>query len=140
MMRYRIAAVIVVGAAWFSLAQIDEITGFRVPEYDEDGNLKSQIYGDFAKIRDDDRIEITNLKIEMYNDDEIDILVTAPHCLYDQKSRRAHSESRVRIARDNTVITGEDFSWDMKEQRFVILKNAKVVLKNLRNRMDEGAL
>lgn len=140
MMKYRIAAGVLVGAAWFSLAQIDEIAGFRVPEYDENGNLKSQIYGDFAKIRDNDQIEITNLKIEMYRDGAIDILVTAPHCIYDQKSNRAHSESRVRIARDNTVITGEHFSWDMKEQHFVILKNAKVVLKNLRNRMDEGEL
>lgn len=138
MNKRRLLIVALLAMVYVRFGQTQEITKFRVPEYDETGRLKSQIYGDLAKVRGDDSVEITRLKIEFYRNEEVDILVTAPHCVYYQKDGRARSDSSVRIARDQTVITGEDFSWDMKKQQFVIRKKARVVLKDLNRRMNHG--
>ncbi|MCK5676670.1 MAG: hypothetical protein KAH99_06605, partial [Verrucomicrobia bacterium] len=48
-----------------------EISGFRVPDYDEQGKLRAQLYGEHAKVREGGEVEITNLKIEMYKDGEV---------------------------------------------------------------------
>ena len=50
-------------------AQVQTVTGFRVPDYDEDNNLKSQLFGDFAKVLPNGVIEITQLKIDFYGDE-----------------------------------------------------------------------
>ena len=48
-----------------------EVSGFRVPDYDEQGELRAQLYGEHAKVLDEGEVEITNLKIELYQDGEI---------------------------------------------------------------------
>jgi hypothetical protein len=44
----------------------------------------------------------------------------------------------VRIARDNMVVTGQGFEWNNKDQRLVILGDAKVVLKEAQRSIEEG--
>jgi len=114
------------------------VTGFRVPEYDENNNLKSQLFGDFAKVLPDGVIEITQLKIDFYQDGEVGMTVTAPKCIYHQKKGIAESDSDVRISRENMVVTGTGFRWSNKEENFQILNDAKVVLRNVREQMDSG--
>src|SRR5512136_2849665 len=82
------------------------VTGFRVPEYDSENKLKSQLFGDFAKILPDGVIEITQLKIDFYSDGKINMTVTAPRCTYKQKEGMAESDSDVRITREDMVVTG----------------------------------
>lgn len=137
-MKHRFAIVTVLATVFLVYGQIDEITQFRVPEYDENGQMESQIFGDYAKIIDDSNIDITGLRIEFYDGDDVDILVTAPHCLYNRARGQAESDSSVRIARDNTVITGADFSYSMEAQQFVIRKNARVVFRNIKSTMETG--
>lgn len=136
-----VAVLIAVSAvAAFAFENVGQtVTGFRVPEYDESNNLKSQLFGDFAKVLPDGVIEITGLKIEFYQDGEVGMTVTAPNCRYDQKGGRAESESDVRIARENMVVTGVGFQWVGKDEQFKILNKAKVVLKNARTQMETGA-
>jgi hypothetical protein len=115
------------------------VSGFRLPEYDEQNNLKSELIGEFAKVLPDGVIEITQLKIDFYNDGKVDMTVTAPKCTYKQQEGTAVSDSEVRIARDNMVVTGVGFAWSGHDERFEIFKNAKVVLKGARKGMDTGA-
>ncbi len=114
------------------------VSGFRLPEYDEQNNLKSELIGEFAKVLPDGIIDITQLKIDFYNDGKVDMTVTAPQCTYKQQEGTAVSDSAVRIARDNMVVTGEGFSWNGHDERFEIFKNAKVVLKGVRKGLDTG--
>jgi hypothetical protein len=115
------------------------VTGFRVPEYDAESRLKSELFGDFAKVLPDGVIEITRLKIDFYSGDKVTMTVTAPGCTYHQKQGKAESDGDVRIVRDNMDVTGVGFSWSGRDERFKIFSQVKVVLKEVRRRIETGA-
>jgi hypothetical protein len=114
------------------------VTGFRVPDYDAEGHLKSELFGELARVLPDGVIEISQLKIDVYNKDRVDMTVTAPKCAYNQKDGLAKSDSDVRISRENMVVTGVGFTWNGQSQRFEILNQAKVVLKDAHRQVDTG--
>jgi hypothetical protein len=121
-----------------ALAQMKEISGFKVPDYDEQNNLKSQLSGDKALIGAGDEIEIINVKIETFKADEVDLTITSPHCLYNRARKTVQSPSRIRIERDNMVITGEDYRYDSNGEVFEIRKDVKVVLTDVAGRNPLG--
>ncbi len=128
-------------AGGVALAQMmkDEVAGnFRVPEYDREGNLKSQLLGESARMISKDMVEVSNFKIELFKDGQIETRVTAPHCVYNLRTKNALSPHSVRIMRGDAVITGTSFSYDAAYQRFVIETNAKVVLRNARKNIKDA--
>ena len=122
--------------------QNQQVTGFRVPTYDAKNNLTSQMFGDTATILADGRVDITELRMEFYSgtasNRQIEMRVTSPRCVYNRNSGSATSDAPVRIARDNMVVTGNGFEWNNKEQRLVILRDSKVVLKEAQRSIEEG--
>ncbi|MCX6997580.1 MAG: LPS export ABC transporter periplasmic protein LptC [Kiritimatiellaeota bacterium] len=128
-------------AAWLARAQntdFQSVAGVRIPSYDEQGRLKSQMFGDLAKSLPDGHIEITGLKIEFYEGTQVNLRVTAPLCLFDRARNTAQSEGPVRITRDNMVITGTGFQFNKQDDRFKILSQAKVVLKETQRGLSKG--
>ena len=127
-----LAAGVWVGSAQNADQQV--ITGFRVPEYDDQGRMKSQLFGDFAKIPMAGPIEVHQLKYEFYNESstQADMRITAPLCFYDRDHGEASSDGAVRIARDDMVITGVGFNFSRTSERMVIHNQVKVVLKGVR--------
>lgn len=121
-----------VAGAWAQMQPGMEAGGFRLPDYAEDGTLKSQLFGEYARALSNDLIEIRGLRIEMYKDGQVETRVTSPHCLYDHVRQAAGSTSSVRITRGEVVITGDDYAYSPKRQRFEIHTNARVVLSNVR--------
>lgn len=137
---YALALVLVFGVAgWAEDSGTQTVAGFRVPEYDENNQLKSQLFGDFAKVLPDGIIEITQLKIDFYSEGKVEMTVTAPKCTYKQKEGKAESDTDVRITREDMVVTGNGFAWNGRDEKFEIFKDAKVVLKGARKQMAEGA-
>lgn len=139
------AAVLLLLAAWAHAQQagdVQQVTGFRVPSYDDEGNLTSQMFGDTARIMPDGLVEITELRMEFYSgggtNRDTEMRVTSPKCLYDRGRGSATSDAPVRIARDNMVVTGVGFTWNGKDERLRILKDSKVVLKDVKRSMKEG--
>lgn len=116
-------------ASDFHLGQNTEMRGFRVPDFDDEGKLTSEILGEFARVRNQ-KIDITGLNIEFYSyvDDQrkVDMTVTAPRCDFDQKRGTAQSDSDVRIERENMVVTGIGFEFDSTKRRFRIFNQARV--------------
>lgn len=112
------------------------VTGFRVPRYNEDGQLEAILFGDRATAVSDHLVDITNLRIETLSGDEVDMRATAPICRFDQRSGVATSESDIRITRNNVVITGQGFRWDAATARFEIHRNARVVIRGRRSALD----
>ncbi len=108
------------------------VGGFRLPEYADDGTLKSQVFGEFAQSLSNGLIEIQGLRVEMYQGEAVETRVTSPHCLYDRVRGSAGSTSSVRITRGEAVITGDDYRYMPKRQRFEIHTNARVVLRDVR--------
>jgi hypothetical protein len=106
-----------------------EISGFRVPDYDEQGQLRAQLYGEHAKVLEKGVVEITNLKIEMYKDGEVAMTVFSPHCFFNMETKQARSEGRVLIESGLMTIVGRGFTWSAVAGRFEILHDSKVLVK-----------
>lgn len=117
-------------AATMVYAEMKEITGFNIPDYDEKNNLESQLSGAKARFLTDDRIEIDALKIESFDNGKVEMTVTSPHCIYHRDAKKAESESSIRIERENMVITGSDYEYNSGKELFKIQKDVKVVLAN----------
>jgi len=115
------------------------IKGFRVPNYDDEGVMTSQIFGEFAKINPDGNIEITELRLEFYSHEgeerKTDMTVTSPHCFFNRNRGMAVSDSEVRISRDEFVVTGKGFTFNNEKQELRILSDSKVVVMGAQKRM-----
>lgn len=103
--------------------------GFRIPEYDDQGQLRAQLYGEYARGLDGGEVEITNLKIEMYKEGQVTMTVFSPHCFFNRDTRQAHSDGRVLIESDSMTVAGRGFTWSAKAGRFEILHDSKVLVK-----------
>lgn len=111
-------------------AQIEgqAVTGFRLPEYDADGKLTQQLYGETATFLPDGIIQLTGLKIEIFSEGEVSARITSPLCAYDPERKRAASQDHVRIVVEKGVLTGDGFAWNGENQQFQIFRNVKVTL------------
>lgn len=116
---------------------VTTITGFNVPEYDRDGRLKSQVFGDMAEVMPDNTVRITNLRIEGYKEGVVFMELTSPLCVYDQNTKIATSESAVRIEQEKVVVTGTGFDWDSTREKMLIKSNVQVILRNVKDDIDQ---
>ncbi len=113
---------------WAQAPEAGIITDFRVPEFDPNGVLKSEIFGEQAEPLLDDKIRITGLRIVMYKNRAVESTLTSSHCTIDRKDRSAFSNAEVKIIRGNVVVTGKGFRWDSANQRIEILNNFHMVM------------
>ncbi len=116
--------------------QRNEIRGFEIPEFDDEGRLKMRIRGERAILLPQDRYDIFNLVLEFYRDGKLDTRVESPRCLYDRAAGTGVSEEKVRIEMNDMTITGEDYEVDRNRERFVIRRNARVELFRVNERFD----
>lgn len=121
--------------------QNQQVTGFRVPSYDDQNNLTSTMFGESAMIMPDGKVDITDLRLEFYSgvatNRQIEMRVTSPRCMYDRNTGSATSDAPVRLARDNMVVTGVGFQWSSREEKLFIEKDAKVVFNDIKRSMRE---
>ena len=133
-----------VWVAWAQNADFQSGTGVRIPEYDEQGHLKSLMFCDLVKSLPDGNIEITGLKVEFYEGTQVTMRVMAPLCIFDRARNTAQSEgpagTSVAVGRGRMVVTGTGFLFNNKDERFKILKDVKVVLKGGRRELNQGML
>ncbi len=106
-----------------------EISGFRVPDYDDEGELRAQLYGGHATVLEGGVVEITNLKIELYREGQVAMTVFAPHCFFNMETREAQSEGRVLVESEMMTVVGRGFTWSAEAGRFEILHKSKVLVK-----------
>lgn len=130
----KLLSILLVAMACIGHAQQDigagmKISGFRVPDYDDEGQLRAQLFGEHAEVLEQGEVEITNLKIVMYKDGEIVMTVFSPHCFFNMETRQARSEGRVLIESGLMTLVGRGFTWSAEAGRFEILHDSKVLVK-----------
>ena len=112
------------------------LPGGKVPSYNDQGVMTSQIFGDSARVLPNGDVEIESLRMEFYShqgDDRIvDMTVTSPQCFYNRARGIVISDSDVRISRQELVVTGKGFSWNNEKQELKIMSESKVVLRGAR--------
>jgi len=137
----RLLVILIVAIALISSAQEIgvgmEIRGFRVPDYDDEGHMRAQLFGGYAVILENSEVQITNIKIEIYQKGRVAMIAYAPRCFYSPKRNEAYSNERVLIEMGPVVLVGRGFVWSAKGGRFEILNDARVVVKNAGEKLKE---
>ena len=125
-----LAAAMLLGSAAAAGARLagQTVKGFRLPEYDEDGKIKQQLYGQTATFLADGIIQLTGLKIELFRKGEVTARIYSSLCAYDPERKRAASQQDIRVVTEKAVLTGEGFAWNGETEQFQIFRNARVVL------------
>jgi len=106
------------------------IEKFEVPQRDEDGNLKWKLIGERAVIRPDGMMDIQNARAEFYTTNKLDMVFSSPTCRLDRANNHAVTQDRVRIDRENMVLTGIGGEWNGDTSSMVIRSNVCVIITN----------
>jgi hypothetical protein len=123
-----------------------EVVGVRSPYYDDEGVLQAQLYGEYAKVLEGGKADITNLRIDIYQDGEVTMTVFAPQCFtrveesQGKKILTAHSDGIVLIEMEQMTISGRGFRFTSKNNRFEIMNDSKVLVRESFKNMKEISL
>ncbi|NNJ71491.1 MAG: hypothetical protein HKP10_09435, partial [Kiritimatiellales bacterium] len=113
------------------------------PYYDDEGNLQAQLYGGYAKVLENGLADVTNLRIDVYQNDRVALTIFAPHCFTQvvggdgAKSLIVFSDGDVLIEMTEMSIIGQGFRFSSTDNRFEILRDSKVLLKESARKMEE---
>ena len=102
-----------------------EVTQFRLPDYNPDGTLKSEMIGELAVI-DGAVITIRNLRVELYEGGQLVTSFWGESCRYDNKTGKLTSDYPVRVIRSGLVIAGEGLDWNKGETVVTVRRNVRV--------------
>ncbi len=107
-----------------------EISGFRVPEYDAQGVMTSQLFGDRAEMEGGGEVKITGLRVEFYKAGKTVVTVTSPYCFYNQKTREAHSDAPVAADMERLKMTGRGFLLQASNSTVRVFDDSRVSIKD----------
>ena len=111
-----------------------------LPSVDDNGVLKSQVFGSSAVLRRNQHVEVENLQADIFDGGTTDITITAATCLYKPKPRQVTSEAEVRLERENVLITGRGFRWQEAHGCVEIFNDVTVVIQNIDDLTGKVAL
>lgn len=108
----------------------------KFPEYDrKTGRVKSLLMGDAAKPHGPGQVLVTGARLEtyVYEGDRriVDLIIEAPSCLFNFRTRVASSEGRMKAFRaDRTaLLEGTGFEWQQRTSRLIIKRQARTEMK-----------
>ena len=107
-----------------------EMSVFRVPEYDNQGNMTAQLFGKHAEVRMGGEIKIDQLHLEFYQTGEKFVTIESPYCFYDSQKREAYSDEAVSAVADKIDVKGRGFVWKPAMHSVQIFNDVHVVLEN----------
>jgi lipopolysaccharide export system protein LptA len=110
-----------------------------VPEYDDQGVMTSQLFGDRAEMQGGGEIKITGLRVEVYKDGETMATVTAPHCFYNQKTKEAHSDAPIAVDLEQLALRGRGFVLKSEDNSVRVFDECVVTIKDLMGQVNAEA-
>ena len=119
-----------------------EVAGIRVPYYEDDGELRAQLYGGYAKLLENEVADVSNLRIDVYDEGDVIMTIFAPQCFTridesgGQKMLVVYSDGDVLIDMAQMSIAGKGFRFTSDENRFEILSESRVLIKEGAREMD----
>lgn len=103
------------------------VKGIKIPYYGEDGQLQMQFMAEVATKIDDKNIEMSNLKIDIYDDDRDKFYVEMPSSVFNLDSR-VLTGTNVRIKRDDFDIVGDEGEFLIKTKFGKLTGNVKMII------------
>jgi len=120
-----------------------ELSGFRVPEYDNQGNMTAQLFGKHAEVRAGGEVKIERLHLEFYQAGAKFVTIESPFCFYNSQKREAYSDEAVSAVADKIQVTGRGFNWNPSNHNVRVFNDVHVVMENagsLKNSLLSGGL
>ncbi|MDK2857959.1 MAG: lipopolysaccharide export system protein LptA [Verrucomicrobiota bacterium] len=116
-----------------------EISGFRVPEYDAQGNMTSQVFGDRAEMEQGDEVKITGLRIKFYKQDETVMDVVSPLCFYNQRTKEARSDEIVEADMDRMHLHGRGFLLKSDKETIQVMNDSRMTIQDIMQEVEPSA-
>jgi len=120
----------------------DGIEGFNVPFYDEDNVRQANLYCGYAKLLDNELVDVTNIRIDVYDEGKVIMTIYAPQCFasidqaVNEKMLKVHSEGDVLIEMEQMSIVGKGFRFSSEQNKFEILSDSRVLIRESARSMD----
>ncbi len=108
-----------------------EISGFRVPDYDAQGVMTSQLFGDRAVAQGGGKVKINGVRMEFYKEGKTFMEVTSPYCTFDQKTREATSDAPIAADMEGVRVRGRGFVLKSGDRKVRILNDSKVIIDDV---------
>lgn len=93
--------------------------------------MEAMMTGKEARVISANRTEISDLKIELYDNNEVTTVITSPKADYWRTDNRLSTRSTVSISRKDMDITSQSMEWDYKTKQGTLRHQVKVVLHNI---------
>ena len=133
----RLTLILLAPVAYSQMAGL-EISEFRVPEYDAQGVMTSQLFGDLAVMGSNSIVNITGLRIEFYKDSNTVMKVTSPYCFYNQKTREAQSDAPVAADMERMHVRGQGYFLKPGDNTVRILNESRVTIEGIAQKAKEN--
>lgn len=115
-----------------------QVDGIRVPEFNADGTLKSEFFGDSARPLENGLVELTNLRLNFYKDGRLNGFILTPRCIYDKNAKLVFSNADVTMRQGEILISGTGFRWFQETQIVEILNRCSLIVNNAHIWADKG--
>jgi hypothetical protein len=102
---------------------------FEFPAY-QDGKLKYTLYATEAKGVTLNRADTSDLKIQIYDNGAVTTTITSPRADLFVGEQRMRTKNTVQIERSDMTATSQECDFNVKDKKFVMRNNVKVVLKH----------
>lgn len=110
---------------------------FVFPSY-QAGVLKYTLFATEARGITLNRAEATDLKIDVYDNGAVTTTITSPRADLIVTEQKMRTKNTVQIERDDMRATSQNCEFNVKEKKFVMTTNVKVVLKHFDLSMGPG--
>jgi hypothetical protein len=106
------------------------IKNFSMPQTDANGAITSMTMGDEAHVISANRTEIRNMKIDLYEGNDVTTVIQSPRCDLWKSINRLRTREGVIIKRPNMEITAQTMDWECADRRGVLRQNVRVIMQD----------
>lgn len=120
----------------------DGVEGFNFTFYDENNVRRAELYAGYAKLLKNEVVDVTNLRIDVYDEGKVIMTIYAPQCFtsigqaVDEKMLNVHSEGDVLIEMEQMSIVGKGFRFSSDQNKFEILSDSRIFIRESARSMD----
>jgi hypothetical protein len=112
------------------LPQGQTYTGLRIPNFSPTGKLLMLLDAKEAKRVGDRDVDLTELKLEIHNEDGTTFHVTTAHSVFNLDTRILASDTPTKITREDFVITGEKADFYLKTKFGRMKGSTKMIINS----------
>jgi len=104
------------------------VHGIKVPHRDEKGRLVMTLEAEVANKIDEQHIEMTNMKIDAFDDEGKKIYIELPSSIFNLDTRILTGETHALIRRDDFEITGDSLEFNIKTRQGTVRGHIKMTI------------